>query len=84
MTTLEEMKELAGADGQDAIRGMTVGAAINDLLKGESFAIAGVALGLAIGKWVSVIDDARKQEDAIDMALAVAARLVATVSRNAK
>jgi hypothetical protein len=81
--TLKDMTDITGQNEQDAMRGMVLGAALGKLLEGEPFPIAGVALGMALGKWVGDgLPVAAHQEEALDKVLAVAAMLLAV--RNAK
>jgi hypothetical protein len=75
MTTMLEMAERAGLDGKDAARAIVLAAAITKVLEGEDDAIAGAALGLALGRWVKAYGpNLTDQEKAIDRVLAICAR----------
>lgn len=51
------------------------GAAISDLLKEESVAVAGAALGIALGDWVKQFgSDVEQAEKALDGILAICAK----------
>jgi hypothetical protein len=75
MTTMQEMAERAGMAAKDAARAIVLAAAISKLLDGEDTAIAGGALGLALGKWVKGYGPhLTDQETALERVLAICAR----------
>lgn len=74
MTTIKEMAERAGASGEDALRAAVLASCLTQMLKDADNAVAGAALGLALGDWVKGYGPVLKdQEKALDRVLAIAA-----------
>jgi hypothetical protein len=71
---LDELSEHV-ADQRDAIRALTIASGLEGVLRTETPAVAGAALGLALGEWVKAYGpNLTDQERAIDRVLAICAR----------
>ena len=80
---MNNVEDLTNERGGEAMLAMGLGAAISELIAGEKVEVSGAALGLALGRWVTMFGPILKdQERALDRVLVVAAR--AAAEANAK